>query len=94
MADTKSRNDEVEPALERIRALNERILDQGRSLGGRFFDSYEESLQAFADVQLRLADSAGQAWLSDITKAQTDLLRNLGEAYVKGGRELLSKSKS
>ena len=90
MAETKAPEADVEKALERIRELNEKILEQGRTMGERFLDTYEESLRAFADVQLKLADSSGQEWLSDIAKAQTDLLRNLGEAYVKGARQLLS----
>jgi|GraSoiStandDraft_45_1057281.scaffolds.fasta_scaffold989998_1 hypothetical protein len=92
MADNKGTETDVEQALERIRELNERILEQGRALGTRFLDSYEESLRTFADVQLRLADATGQDWLSDIAKAQTDLIRNLGDAYLKGARELLAKS--
>jgi len=92
MADTKTTDPNVQAAIDRIRELNERILEQSGTLGSRFLDSYEESLRTFADVQQRLADSTGQKWLSDIAKAQTDLLRNLGEAYVKGARGLLPKS--
>src|SRR3954451_20433246 len=92
MADTSTMDPNVEAALQRIRDLNERILEQGQAMGNRFLDSYEESLRTFAEVQQRLADSTGQDWLSDIAKAQTDLLRTLGDAYVKGARQLLSKS--
>jgi hypothetical protein len=92
MADAKGTETDAEQAIARVREPNERILEQGRALGNRFLDSYEESLSTFAGVQQRLADARGQDWLSDIAKAQTDLLRNLGDAYLKAGRELLAKS--
>lgn len=94
MADktAKASDASLDQAVERIRELNERIVSEGRVLGIRFLDSYEESLRTLLDLQQRLADSTGQEWLTDIAKAQTDLLRNLGEAYVNGAREFLSKT--
>src|SRR4051812_28093890 len=86
---TAPSNDDLDQATERIRELNEKILEQGRELGGRFLDAYEESLKAFADAQLKLAEATGQDWVSDIARAQADFVRNISEAYISNARQML-----
>jgi Phasin protein len=91
MADASGQSD-LESGLERIREVNERILEEARTLGVQYLDAYEQSLNSFADVQHRMAEASGQAWLTDLAKAQSDFIRTMSEAYLTGARELLSKS--
>jgi hypothetical protein len=82
-------NDELDQSVERIKELNDKIVEQGRDLGGRFLDAYEESLKALADAQLKLGEATGQDWVSDIARAQADFVRNISDAYISNARQLL-----
>ncbi len=79
----------VEEATERIRELNEQILERGRSAGLAYLDAYERALGSISDYQRKLASAAegGRAdWLAALLKAQADYTRAMAEsvsAYVR-----------
>jgi len=81
--------EDLDQAVERIKELNDKIVEQGRELGGRFLDAYEETLKSFADAQLKLAEATGQDWVSDIARAQADFIRNISDAYISNTRQML-----
>ena len=79
----------VEEATERIRELNEQIIERGRSAGLAYLDAYERALGSISDYQRKLASAAegGRAdWLAALLKAQADYTRAMAEsvsAYVR-----------
>ena len=46
---------QTDETLERIRALNEQVLQAGRDLGQGYLDAYEQTMRSFADFQERTA---------------------------------------
>jgi hypothetical protein len=83
---TKRRADE---AVERIRALNEQMLEAGREWGQGYLDAYEQWMQNFADLQERTAEGADVQWLTQIAKAQADYTRQVTKFSTDAARRFL-----
>ena len=88
MATTATKN-QTEATTERIRDLNEQILDAGKQAGGAYLDAYEKTLQSIADYQEQVAKQSDVEWVSTIVDAQARFTRELTKVYVSTGRELL-----
>jgi hypothetical protein len=80
MATTATKN-QTEATTERIRDLNEQILDAGKQAGGAYLDAYEKTVAKQTDVE----------WISTVVDAQARFTRELTKLYVNTGRELLKK---
>jgi hypothetical protein len=80
---------QTEATTERIRDLNERILDAGKKAGNAYLDAYEKTLQSIADYQETAAKQSDVEWISTVVDAQARFTRELTKVYVSTGRELL-----
>ena len=89
MAQNTATNKDAEAAVERIRELNEQILDFGKKAGVQFLEAYETNLKSFAEYQDKLADSSQVEWVSSIARAQANFTREVSAAYAASARELL-----
>jgi len=88
MATATSKNT-TEATTERIRDLNERILEAGRKAGGAYLDAYEKALESIVDYQERVAKQSDVEWISTIVDSQARFTRELTKLYVSTGRDLL-----
>jgi hypothetical protein len=79
----------VEETVERIRELNEQILEAGKKAGGAYLSAYEKTLQSIADYQEQVAKQTDVEWVSTIVDAQARFTRELTKVYVGTSRELL-----
>ncbi|MEA2270397.1 MAG: hypothetical protein QOC64_3007 [Solirubrobacteraceae bacterium] len=86
---TTPNTEAVEETVERIRELNERILDAGKKTGGAYLDAYEKALQSIADYQEQIAQQTDVEWISTIVDAQARFTRELTKVFVSTGRDLL-----
>jgi hypothetical protein len=91
MATATATKNQTEATTERIRDLNERILDAGRKAGSAYLDAYEKTLESIADYQESVAKQTDVEWVSTIVDAQARFTRELTNLYVNTGRELLKK---
>jgi hypothetical protein len=89
MAKANQTTEAVEETVERIRELNERILDAGKKTGGAYLDAYEKALQSIADYQEQVAQQTDVEWISTIVDAQARFTRELTKVFVSTGRDLL-----
>jgi hypothetical protein len=89
MAQSTATSKDAEAAVERIRALNEQILDFGKKAGTSFLEAYETNLKSFAEYQDKVADSSQVEWISSIARAQANFTREVSAAYAASARELL-----
>ena len=80
---------QAEDTVERIRALNEQVLEAGRDLGEGFLDAYEQTMRTFADFQQRTAEGTDLQWLAQIAKAQADFTREVTKYSSDAARRLL-----
>ena len=79
----------TEATTERIRDLNERIVESGKKAGGAYLDAYERMLTSIADYQESVAKQSDVEWVSTIVNAQARFTRDLTKLYVGTARDLL-----
>ncbi len=79
----------VEAAVERIRAVNERMIESANRAGTVYLDLYEKTLGSIADYEDRLADSSQVEWIATVASAQASLTRDVAGAYSSAARSLL-----
>jgi hypothetical protein len=89
MATTTTTKNQTEATSERIRDLNERILEASKKAGTAYLDSYEKALKSIADYQESVAKQTDVDWISTVVDAQARFTRELTNLYVNTGRELL-----
>jgi hypothetical protein len=74
---TATTKNQTEATTERIRDLNERILDAGKQAGGAYLDAYERTLESIADYQENVAKQTDVEWISTVVDAQARFTREL-----------------
>src|SRR4051794_9502426 len=79
----------AEETIERIRALNEQVLQAGRELGQGVLDAFEQSMQTFADFQQRAAEGTDVNWIAQVAKAQADFTRQVTRYSTEAARKML-----
>ena len=75
--------------IERIRALNEQILEAGKHWGESFLDAYEQSMRTFADFTAKSGESTDVEWIANIAKAQADFTREVTRQATEAARRVL-----
>jgi len=88
---TQDATEAVTQTVDRIRELNEQIIDMARRAGTGYLDMYERTLEAIAGYQQQLAGASGVDWLQRLIEAQADFTRGIGNLYASNVRELLKK---
>jgi hypothetical protein len=84
-----SATDNFEEAADRLRDLNERIIESSRKAGRSYVDAYEKTLISIADFQDRVGKASQVDWMSTLAHAQADFTRNWAEAYTSAARNVL-----
>jgi hypothetical protein len=79
----------LEEAAERLRELNERIIDASKKSGRAYLTAYEANLKSLAEYQGKLAGSSEVDWVSALLNAQADFTREMARATAAQGQELL-----
>jgi hypothetical protein len=80
---------ETETAAERIRELNEQVLDFGKKAGLQFLEAYETNMKTFADYHDKVADAAQIKWVATAARAQANFTREITRVYSTTTRDLL-----
>ncbi|MEB3022142.1 hypothetical protein [[Mycobacterium] crassicus] len=78
-----------EETTDRIRAINEKILEAGKSAGSAWLDAYEKSLTNLLAFENQAAGASQSDWIAALAKAHTDFVANITSAYTQAARELL-----
>lgn len=68
----------AQETVDRIRELNERIIDNARKAGDTYLDVYERSLQAVVDYQKGVAGATPNDRLRHTLDAQAEFTREVG----------------
>lgn len=79
----------LEATVQRIRDLNERVINAAKSAGQANLDAYEKALASFLEVEHRLANASQLDWVQGLVRAQSDFVQSLSDVYVKAAREAL-----
>jgi hypothetical protein len=81
----------LEAAAERLRKLNERIIEAGRQTGETTLSSYEKALKAIASAVEHGPGSSEIDWISQVATAQAKFIRDVTEAWTSAARGMLKK---
>jgi hypothetical protein len=90
MAEPQSKTEgKVEQVADRIRELNERIIDSSKQAGEATLSAYAKTLENIAELQGNLGKGSPVDWLTTFAAAQANFTRDLAEAYAAAARELV-----
>jgi hypothetical protein len=79
----------AQETTDRIRELNERIVENARKAGDAYLDVYERTLESIAGYQEALARSAPVDWIQGVLEAQATYTREIGKIYTSTAREAM-----
>jgi hypothetical protein len=79
----------VEAAAQRLRKLNERIIEAGKNAGEGALSSYEKTLKTIAGTIERGPGSSDIEWISSLATAQANFIRDVTAAWTKAARDML-----
>ncbi len=81
----------LEAAAERLRKLNERIIEAGKQTGETTLSSYEKALKAIAGAVERGPGTSDIDWISHLATTQAKFIRDVTEAWTSAARDMLKK---
>jgi hypothetical protein len=87
--ESKTAGQDLAEMADRLRELNERIIDAGRKAGGDVLDLYEKSLTSIADLSEGRRQSPPVEWVTAVVNAQADFTRGIAKAFAAAGHEAL-----
>jgi hypothetical protein len=80
---------DIDQTTQRIRDLNEQVLEFGRKAGTGFLDAYEKNLETFAGYQDKVADQTKVDWVANLARAQANFTREITRVYTSTARDLI-----
>jgi hypothetical protein len=84
---------DIDQTTQRIRDLNEQVLEFGRKAGTGFLDAYEKNLETFAGYQDKVADKVADQtkvdWVANLARAQANFTREITRVYTSTARDLI-----
>jgi len=81
----------LEAAAERLRKLNERIIEAGKQTGETTLSSYEKALKAIASAVERGPGTSDIDWISHLATTQAKFIRDVTQAWTSAARDTLKK---
>lgn len=81
----------LEAAAERLRKLNERIIEAGKQTGQTTLSSYEKALKAIASAVEHGPGSSEVDWISQLATTQAKFIRDVTDAWTSAARDMLRK---
>jgi hypothetical protein len=79
----------VDAVAQRLRKLNERIIDAGREAGDTTLTSYEKVLKAIASAIERVPGSSDVEWLSNLATTQAKFIRDMTDTWTARARKAI-----
>ncbi len=76
----------ADAVAQRLRKLNERIIDAGKEAGETTLSSYEKALKAIASTIEKGPGSSEIEWISNLATAQAKFIRDVTEAWTSAAR--------
>lgn len=79
----------VEETTQRIRDLNERLIESSKSAGVVALDAYEKALQSLADFEQKVAKASQFDWVTALAATHAKFITDLSTSYTTAVREQL-----
>jgi hypothetical protein len=78
-----------EEAAQRIRDLNERLIESSKAAGLTTLDAYEKALKSLVDFEQKVAGASQLDWVSALASTYATFVQDVSGAYTKAARDLL-----
>jgi hypothetical protein len=88
---SESTSGQAQQTADRIRELNERIIENARKAGETYLDAYERALATIAGYEESVAKATPVDWMKTVLEAQANFTREFGDFYASTAREALKK---
>jgi hypothetical protein len=79
----------VEEVADRIRQLNERLIESSKTAGTVALDAYEKALQSLVDFEDKVASASQLDWVSALATTHAKFIQDVSASYTKAAREAL-----
>jgi hypothetical protein len=79
----------LDATAQRLRKLNERIIEAGKGAGEVTLTSYEKALKMIASTIERGPGTSDVEWVSNLATAQAKFIRDVTEAWTSAARGML-----
>ena len=79
----------VEETTQRIRELNERLIESSKSAGVVALDAYEKALQSLADFEQKVAKASQLDWVTVLATTHAKFITDLSTSYTTAVRDQL-----
>jgi hypothetical protein len=79
----------VEAVAQRVRKLNERIIEAGKGAGEATLTSYEKALKSIAATLERGPGSSDVEWISNLATTQAKFIRDVTTAWTSAARDMM-----
>ena len=79
----------IEETTQRIRDLNERLIESSKSAGLVTLDAYEKALQSLVDFEEKVASASQLDWVSALATTHAKFITDVSASYTKAARDLL-----
>lgn len=79
----------ADETADRIRALNEKLIDAAKGASSASLDAYEKALTNLLDFENKVAGGTQLEWISALAKSHTEFVSEVTSAYTKAARDLL-----
>jgi hypothetical protein len=79
----------VEAVAQRLRKLNERIIEAGRDAGETTLTNYEKALKTIAGTLEKGPGSSDVEWVANLATAQAKFLRDVTTSWTAAARKML-----
>jgi hypothetical protein len=80
---------DTDEAVRRVKELSDRMIELTRKNGLSWLEAYERVLKQMIELQARAAASTQIEWINALTATNTELMREMTNAYFKNVREQL-----
>jgi hypothetical protein len=80
---------DTDEAVRRVKELSDRMIELTRKNGLSWLEAYERVLKQMIELQARAAASTQIEWINPLTATNTELMREMTNAYFKNVREQL-----
>lgn len=80
---------DFEAAAERVRELNEKMIDAAKKSGNLSLDAYEKTLQGLVDFEEKAAGASQLDFVNALAKAHATFVTDVSSAFTSAARDAL-----
>lgn len=79
----------VEETTQRMRDLNERLIESSKSAGLVALDAFEKTMHSFEEFEQQVASASQLDWVSEAAKTHSKYVSEMTSSYTAAVRDLL-----